>query len=123
MLTYIHVKNRGCIVMSIKVVVGSQHWANIQHMGQCFTGFHTDAEFGVLVHSKYLCLAIRSDTTVFSLERLLLKFHFLFLNLILFHSLWSQLAWNRPCNDLPFHSRIQLLYNFVFKDSLCNSHT
>ena len=77
MLTYIPVKNCCYIVVSFQVVISSLFWTHIQYMGHDFIGPLTHAAHGVLIYSKYLCLAILS---VVGIERLSLRINFLFIN-------------------------------------------
>ena len=60
MLTYMPVNNCGYIVLSVQVVVSSKFWAHIQYMGHSFIGLLPHAACGILIYSKYLCLAILS---------------------------------------------------------------
>ena len=60
MLTYIPVKNCDYIVVSFHIVFSCQFMAHIQYIGHGFTGLLTNAAFGFMIYSMYLCVVILS---------------------------------------------------------------
>ena len=116
-LTYIHVRNRGYIVVYFQVQVCSQFWAHNQYMGH---GFNTHLAFGVMIYSTHVCWVTLSVqclvlSVVIKASVSILKPHS-FSQLKPSHWSWSALfsAWYCPCNFLFWHAWIQLPCYFFF---------
>ena len=60
MQTYVLVKNRGNIVVTVRAIVSGQFGAHIQYMGHCFVGLVTYTAFDVFTYSMYMCVVILS---------------------------------------------------------------